>query len=133
MRVLVVGGAGRLGSRVLAALLFHGFETIALVRTPSKIPSDILQNLTGIYVGDASITDDVKNALTEHTCDAVVNAAGAAAMSPWGKSTHPAIFDAVLAACIDVGKDRGKALRAWLLGTLGMLDSPDSNHTISVS
>ncbi|KFZ19162.1 hypothetical protein V502_03797 [Pseudogymnoascus sp. VKM F-4520 (FW-2644)] len=75
MRVLVLGATGKLGSRVLSALL-------AFVRSSSKLPQHILKKLAAIECGNAKSTSDVERAIVKNSCDAIVNTAGIAAMAP---------------------------------------------------
>ncbi|KFZ00857.1 hypothetical protein V500_00939 [Pseudogymnoascus sp. VKM F-4518 (FW-2643)] len=130
MRVLVLGATGNLGSRLLPALIAHGHQTVAFVRTASKVPATISHKLTAIVTGDAKSQADIETALLEHNCDAVVNTAGYAATAPWGKSDLPEIFQATLNAAVEVRRVRKKPLRAWLLGGFGMLDTPNPQYTI---
>jgi nucleoside-diphosphate-sugar epimerase len=130
MRVLVLGATGNLGSRLLLSLIAHGHQTVAFVRTASKVPSTISPKLTAIVTGDAKSQADIKIALLEHNCDAVVNTAGYAATAPWGKSDLPDIFQAAVNAAVEVGRERERPLRAWFLGGFGMLDTPNPKYTI---
>ncbi|KAJ9148543.1 hypothetical protein NKR23_g4968 [Pleurostoma richardsiae] len=130
MRVLILGATGKLGSRTAAALIARRHTTVAFVRTPSKLPPLLLEALAGVRSGDARSASDIKKAIVDHGCDAVVNTAGYAAMAPWGKSDLPAIVDAVIAAAVDVGSERGHPPRVWFLGGQGIMDLPGQKHMI---
>jgi nucleoside-diphosphate-sugar epimerase len=118
MRVLVLGATGNLGSRVLSALLARGHVTVALVRTPSKLPPHISSELAA-ECGNALSASDIKRIIVKHKSEAVVNAAGYAAMAPWGKSDLPAIVEAVTAAVTSVAEERGHPLRVWCGSLVG--------------
>jgi nucleoside-diphosphate-sugar epimerase len=130
MRVLVLGATGNLGSRVLSALLARGHVTVAFVRSPSKLPPQILKELAAVECGDAKSASNIKRVVVKHSCDAIVNTAGLAAMAPWGRSDLPAIVEAVVTAAIDVGHERRHPLRVWFLSGLGLLDIPRQKSRI---
>ncbi|KAJ6037002.1 hypothetical protein N7540_001281 [Penicillium herquei] len=130
MRVLVLGGTGKLGSRLLSALIAREHHVFAFVRTPSKLAPGIQDKLAGIERGDAKKSSEIEAAIVRNQCDAVVNAAGYAAMAPWGKSDLPAIVDAVTSAALQVGHNRGSPLRVWFLGGQGLLDIPTKQYMI---
>jgi hypothetical protein len=113
----------------LSALLAHGHVTIALVRTPSKLPPHISNELS-VEHGDARSASDIRKVIFKHKCEAIVNTAGYAAMAPWGKSDLPTIVEAVAAAAISVANERGHPLRVWFLGGLGLLDTPAQKYRI---
>ncbi|KAJ5719386.1 hypothetical protein N7493_007841 [Penicillium malachiteum] len=100
MRVLVLGGTGKLGSRLPSALIAREHHVFAFVRTPSKLARGIQDKLAGIERGDAKKSSDIEAAIVRNQCDAVVNSAGYAAMAPWGKRDLPAIVDAVTCAAL---------------------------------
>ncbi|KAJ5629712.1 hypothetical protein N7528_003369 [Penicillium herquei] len=130
MRVLVLGGTGKLGSRLLSALIAREHQVFAFVRTPSKLAPGIQDKLSGVERGDAKNSSEIEAAIVRNKCDAVVNAAGYAAMAPWGKSDLPAIVDAVTTAALQVGRNRGSPLRVWFLGGQGLLDIPTRKYMI---
>ncbi|PYH89724.1 hypothetical protein BO71DRAFT_453240 [Aspergillus ellipticus CBS 707.79] len=116
MHVLVLGATGNLGSRLLSALLQRGHTVSAFVRDPAKLSSSLTPHLTSIETGDARKATEIKGAVLRTKCDAIVNTAGLAAAAPWGHSDLPAIVDAVIAAALETGRERGSPLRVWLLG-----------------
>ncbi|KAJ5916933.1 hypothetical protein N7504_000948 [Penicillium tannophilum] len=130
MKVLVLGSTGRLGSRVLSALLARGHSVVAFARDSSKLPPSIISQLLAVELGDATKSADITAAGNKHQCDAIVNTAGYAAMAPWGKSDLPSIVDAVIAAALEIGQGRETPLRMWFLGGLGLLDLPNTNYRI---
>lgn len=127
MRVLLLGATGNVGSRLLPSLLTHSHTVIAYVRSSSKLtsllPTSLVSRIT-IVEGSGTSSSAIKAALLAHDCDAVINTAGLAAVSPWGKSELPAIFRAVVTAAVEAGQERGKDIRAWMLGGIGVLDLP---------
>lgn len=74
MHVLLLGGTGNLGLRMLPAMLAHGHNVVAYVRSESKLRSLVSARLAEqitIYVGDALDSQAVEKALREHGCDAI--------------------------------------------------------------
>lgn len=131
MKVLLLGVTGRVGSRLLPALVAHKHQVVAYARTPSKISPEAKSKLTSIVVGNASDSAAIKAAIIKHDCDAVVNAAGVAAMIGFGaQGEFPAIFRAVVEAVDAVGRERGRQVRCWLMSGFMMLDSPKAPHLL---
>lgn len=132
MRVLSLGGTGNLGSQILPALLVHGHDVFAYVRSPEKLQSmmstDLLERIT-IIKGDAMDSQAIASALIEHQCDAIVNAAGNQEW-PWREQTLAKIVASVTAAAIKAGEERGRPLRAWVIGGMGSLQYPGTTHQI---
>ncbi|KAJ5782103.1 hypothetical protein N7457_003877 [Penicillium paradoxum] len=130
MRVLLLGATGNLGSRLLPALINRGHTVCAFVRDPSKLAPGIPSDRFSLERGDATKAADIKAAVTRHQCDAIVNAAGYAAMQPWGKSTLPTIVNAVIQAALEIGQERGTPLRLWVLAGQGLMDIPTKNYML---
>ncbi|KAK4971156.1 hypothetical protein LTR66_010738 [Elasticomyces elasticus] len=134
MKVLLIGATGNLGIRLVAALLTHGHSVVAFVRSSKKLesllPASVFHQIA-VVQGDATDAVLIKRAILDAGCDAVVNAAGLAAMAPWGKSELPAIFHAVVNAVREAGMERKKPLRAWFLAGLGVLYYPGSESMLS--
>lgn len=132
MRVLLLGGTGNLGSRLLPALLVHEHTVVAFVRSPDKLRSlvspDLYDQVT-IYRGDALDTEAVEDAIHQYDCDAIVNAAGNR-MPASQEQILGKIATSVSSAAIRVGKLRGKAIRMWLIGGLGSLRYPGTQWNI---
>lgn len=134
MKVLLIGATGNLGSRLVPALLTHGHSVVAYVRSSNKLES-LLPTTTyrriSVIEGDATDSTSIKRATLDNKCDAVVNTAGLAALPPWASSGLPAIFKAVLDAVREAGADKGKPLRAWFLGGMGVLHYPGTEFMLS--
>lgn len=132
MRVLLLGVTGNVGSRMLPALLAHKHQVVGYVRTPAKISPEATSKLDSIAVGSATDTAAIKAAILSHNCDAVVNAAGLAAMTGLtSQGEFPAIFAAVVQAALDAGRERGGApIRCWLMSGFTILDSPKKPHLL---
>ena len=134
MKVLVIGATGRVGVRVVAALLTHGHNVVAYVRSSNKLesllPPSAFSQVT-VAEGDAMDSSSIRRAILDTNCDAVVNAAGLAALPPWGKGDLPAIFQAVLEAVKKAGSERRKPLRVWFLGGMSVLNYPGSKWLFS--
>lgn len=134
MRVLIIGATGNLGCRLVAALLTHSHSVVAFVRSSNKLksllPTSTYDQISTVQ-GNATDRNSIKRAILDTGCDAVVNAAGLAALPPWGKGELPAIFHAVLDAVREAGVDRKKPLRTWFLGGLGVLYYPGTESMLS--
>jgi putative NADH-flavin reductase len=134
MKVLLIGPTGNMGLRLVAALLTHGHKVVVYVRNAGKLESLITPAITRqitVAEGDATDSSAMKKAILDSSCDAVVNSAGVAAMAPWGKSTLPVIFRAVLDAVVQAGEERKKPLRVWFIGGLGVLYFPGTDSMLS--
>ena len=126
MHVLLLGGTGNLGLRVIPALLAHGHTVVAYIRSEAKLRSLItpaLFDAITIHIGDALDTSAVEAALRQHGCDGIMDTAGNATW-PWREQYIGKITTAVTQAAIRVGKDRGKRLRVWRIGGLTSLVCP---------
>lgn len=134
MKVLLLGATGNLGRRVAAALLTHGHDVVAYVRSPSKLESLLPESAyrqLSVVRGDATASNSIKRAILDAQCDAVVNTAGVAALAPWKTSDLPTIFRAVVNAVSEASLERKKVLRAWFLAGLGVLHYPGSETMLS--
>lgn len=126
MRILLLGGTGNLGLRLIPALVAHGHEVIAYVRSTSKLKGLVTERLLNAITtceGDALDSAGVEAALRQYNCDAIMNTAGNRVKHN-GEWILGQIAASVSSAAIRVGKDRGKPLRAWFIGGLGSLEYP---------
>lgn len=132
MKILLLGVTGRVGSRMLPALLAHKHQVVAYVRAPAKISSEAKSKLDSIVVGSASDSAAIKAAILSHHCDGVVNAAGLAAMTGWtAQGEFPAIFAAVVQAAVEARRERGGTpLRCWLMSGFSVLNSPKKPYLL---
>lgn len=134
MKVLLIGPTGNLGQRLTAALLAHNHTLTVFVRSAKKLetllPSSIHHRVK-IIQGDATDSAAIKDAIRTSRCDAVVNSAGVAALAPWGRSTLPEIFHAVLTAVVEASDEGMVPLRAWFLGGMGVLYYPRTRTMLS--
>jgi nucleoside-diphosphate-sugar epimerase len=132
MKVLLLGVTGRVGSRMLPALLAHHHEVVAYVRTASKVAPEASSKISSIVEGSGTDSAGIKAAILSQNCDAVVNAAGLAPVLNLGKKGPlPEIFAAIVKAAVEVKQERGGVpLRCWFLSGWSMLDSPKSPHII---
>jgi nucleoside-diphosphate-sugar epimerase len=130
MRVLLLGATGTLGSRLLSALIKRGHTVSVFVRNPSKLAPGVQYKISSIERGDATKSAEIKAAAIRTKCDAIVNSAGAASVSPWGRSDLPEVVDAVLCAAQEIGRERGHPLRVWLLAGQGILDIPTRKYML---
>jgi nucleoside-diphosphate-sugar epimerase len=134
MKVLLIGATGNLGARLVPALLTHGHRVVAFVRSSSRLesilPPTVLQQIKTVE-GDATDSSAVKRAILENECDAVVSAAGVAAMALWGRSELPKIFKSILSGVVDAGAERGTPLRVWFMGGMSVLYFPGTESMLS--
>jgi uncharacterized protein YbjT (DUF2867 family) len=134
MKVLLIGATGNVGCRLVPALLTHGHNVTAYVRSSSKLqsllPEATFQQIE-VTEGDAKDPDTIKRAILSSKADAVVNSAGVAAMAPWGKSDLPEIFRAVLTAVKEAGEERRKPLRVWFMAGMSILTFPGTQYMLS--
>jgi putative NADH-flavin reductase len=134
MRVLLLGATGNLGSRLVPALLTHGHNVVAYVRSSSKLesllPATVYEQIT-VAQGDATDSQAIKKAIADNKCDSVVTAAGVAAVAPWSHGDLPVIFRAVLTAVCDIGTERTSPLRVWFLGGQSVLNYPGTQSMLS--
>jgi hypothetical protein len=132
MKVLLLGATGRVGSRLLPALLKHGHSVVALVRSESKLGPDIKSRLAATVVGSGTDKDTLKSTILSYGCDAVVNSAGLAALTAFGKQGELLkIFTAIADAAVAVATERcGQPLRCWFLSGWSILDAPVPPHLI---
>lgn len=129
MKVLLIGATGNVGLRLVGALLTHGHNVTAFVRSANKLEALLPQAVcsqVAIIEGDAKNSASITKAIMESNADAVVSSAGNAAMAPWGRSDFPEIFRAVVDGILEAGSRRGHPMRVWLFSGLGALDYPGS-------
>lgn len=126
MKVLLVGATGNVGSYLIPALLAHNHSVVAFIRNPTKLSPEATSQLgpNSIVTGSALDSKAIKNAILSKDCDAVVNAAGLAAMTGFSSpGDFPEIFKAVVDAAVEAGKERTKqgkpVLRCWFMSGVG--------------
>jgi uncharacterized protein YbjT (DUF2867 family) len=132
-RVLLLGATGNRGSRLLPALLAHHHTVVAMVRSQAKLATIMapygstrvptpIPNLT-IIEGDATDSSAIRRALLDHDCDTIADVAGNQ-VAPWKDPVLERIVRAVVDAAVAVGRERGRPLRAWIIGGLSSLGYP---------
>jgi nucleoside-diphosphate-sugar epimerase len=128
----LLGVTGHVGSRMLPALLAHKHQVVGYVRTPTKISSEVMSKLDSIVVGSGSDSAAIKATILSYNCNAVVNAAGLAAMTGLtSQGEFPAIFAAVVQAALEAGQERGGApIRCWFMSGFTILDSPKEPYLL---
>jgi nucleoside-diphosphate-sugar epimerase len=77
MNILVMGATGKTGRPLVEQLLGKNHKVRIIVRSPHKLPADILENPNTTII-EASILDLTDAEMTEHVkdCDAVVSCLG---------------------------------------------------------
>lgn len=75
--VLVVGGSGRTGGRVLSQLLDRGVKVVSIVRSAQRVPAGIMEK-PGLTVIEADLLSLEDEELARHMrgCDAVISCLG---------------------------------------------------------
>jgi uncharacterized protein YbjT (DUF2867 family) len=104
--VLVLGGTGRTGQRVVHHALDRDMRVHALVRDPRRLP--IAADRLTVVTGTPTDGTDVRAAMTG--CSAVLSALGVSRASswPWAASTSPPNFMATsIATTLHAMKDLG--------------------------
>lgn len=130
MRVLLLGLTGRVGSRMLPALLAHRHSVVAYVRDAARIPQETASRVSTIVEGCGTEASGIKNAILANHCDAVINAAGRASILGTG-GDFAKIFAAVTTAVREVRiEHKDRPLRCWLLSGWPILDSPKTGYPI---
>ncbi len=127
MRVLLLGGTGNLGLRLIPALIAHKHILTIYVRNISKLRSlvsaELLERAGAIVVGDATDSAALKKAILDHDIEAIVDVAGNQVL-PWKEYVLPKIAKAVSDAALEVEQERGRPLRAWVTSGMGIMKYP---------
>ena len=75
-KILVAGGTGSLGNKIVKELLAHGAEVTAMVRATSNRSKLIEMGVNNFVVGDMKDRQSLRNALTsERRFEAIVSSA----------------------------------------------------------
>ena len=115
MKILVVGGSGMIGSRIVAEAASRGHQVIAGARNPEKIESN--ENVTAVAV-DATSADSIAQAAAD--ADAIViSVSPRSGGDPITEATT--VADAAMAAAKSTGK------RLVYVGGAGSLLLPDGS------
>jgi nucleoside-diphosphate-sugar epimerase len=124
MRVLLLGATGRVGTRLLPALLAHDHTVVVYTRDRRRLQKGLEGRRVTTVEGCATDVEAIKQTISSYNCDAVVNSAGRASII--GTNDDFAnIFAAVARAAAEVQQERLSApLRCWLLSGWPILDSP---------
>ena len=129
MRVLVIGAGGRLGLRLLPALISHNHTPIAIIRDRTKfesaLPPSILDKTT-IFTADAESASQVQDVMIKANIDVFINCAGtpSARDGKGPESNQGRIGLAVLDAAKGYKDETGKVLRGWWVTGWAFLDEP---------
>jgi uncharacterized protein YbjT (DUF2867 family) len=133
MRVLLLGATGNLGSRCIPALIAHKHILTIFVRNPAKLRSlvsaSLFERVNAIVEGDVTDSAALKKAILDHNIEGIINVAGNQ-VKFWEEFLLPKIARAVADAAVQVGKQRGTPLRAWITSGLGILEYPGTNYLI---
>ncbi|MCJ1401672.1 hypothetical protein MMC11_004889 [Xylographa trunciseda] len=114
MKVLLLGATGKVGSRMIPALLVHKHQVVVYVRSESKLRNLVSSSAlseTTIVPGDATDATAISETLVKHQCDALVNCAGQAAL-PFQAPRMQEIINAVATAAVDASKKLNRPIRA---------------------
>jgi nucleoside-diphosphate-sugar epimerase len=127
MTVLVVGATGMTGRVLVAQLLSRGHRVRAIVRSPRKLPAEVL-NHPNVTVIEATLLDLTDGEMAEHVrgCDAVVSCLGHV-MDLKGIFGEPRRLcaDAARRLCDAIAENRpNKPTKFILMNTVGV-QNPD--------
>lgn len=146
MRVLVTGGTGYVGARVVAHLVQAGHDVRLLVRRPEQVPVSLAPydvEVRDVVVGD--VLDEAAVARAVEGCDAVVHAAAIFSLDParakeMGR-TNARAAELVLTCAVEAGCDPVVHVSSTVALTrfggsgpdlpLGDVDSPYSRSKIA--
>ncbi len=126
IRLLLFLFPGRVGSATVRASLARGHETIAFLRTPSKLPSELASNpLCRIYQGDAQNAQAIGAAIRDHApLKAIILTAPLGEML--GKNDdYTKIANIVIRAVHDAQMEQGSKIRFWIMAGAAVLEHPD--------
>lgn len=132
MRALLLGATGNLGLRCIPALVAHQHVVFLYVRDElklSRLVSSTLLSLVTVIVGDATDSLSIKKALIENEIESIIDVAGNQVW-PWEEFLLPKIARAVCEAAVEVGRGRGRPLRAWITSGLGILEYPGTGGNL---
>lgn len=123
MKLIILGGSGNTGSRLIRMAVKEGHTVTAFVRDRTKLQNTIREMVNKIDVIEGDITDQrsLVDAIRSH--DVVINAAGNAQQDV---NYHKLITGIIKAAeiALPVGG------RFWLFGGAAILQVPDTNFTM---
>lgn len=115
----------------MQALLAHHHILTVYVRNEAKLKSmftpRLLDQLEAVVIGDALDSEHIKKAIRDHNIEAIVTVAGNQVL-PWKELLLPKLAKTITEAAIAVGKERGKPLRAWICGGMGLLRIPGTKY-----
>lgn len=84
MKVLVIGGAGYIGSHVVKELLNSNYEVVVFDNLSSGISNNLFKG-TEFFLGDILLMNDLVECLRIYECDAIIHLA---ALKAAGESMH---------------------------------------------
>lgn len=120
-RLIIVGATGSLGSQVLRQALVAGHQVTALVRTPAKLPPEVLAHVS-VHRGDLGSLAPAELAQIIGGHDALVNCAGHVAEG----QVFVDLIDRLVTG-IEVLPDDARPL-CWFLAGVALLDIDRSDR-----
>ncbi len=120
MKILVVGGSGMIGSRIVAEAAARGHQVIAGARHPENIPAN--DNVSAVEI-DATSADSITQAAAD--ADAIVMT-----VSPRSGGAPTEEADVVSTAAMAAAKNTGK--RLFYVGGAGSLLLPDGTRVVDI-
>ncbi|CAE7267163.1 unnamed protein product [Symbiodinium natans] len=133
MVVLVLGGTGKTGLHVVQQLLARDFQVRAIVRSPDKLPTDVVKH-AGLTIITAKILDLIDEALVEHMagCTAVISCLGHEGnfQGICGKASQFLVSDVLRRVC-RATRDVKQPVKVILMST-GLYTKPDNAEDVRV-
>ncbi|KAI9030629.1 hypothetical protein DFJ74DRAFT_702925 [Hyaloraphidium curvatum] len=133
--VFVLGGTGLIGVLTLKSLLSRGHSVTAYVRTPSKVPVDLLSKYPDtlhVVQGSIDSKEQLVAALTARLHDAVVSSIGPVDLRGHVAGTLAASYRTIAAAMKEAGVTRIYALSTFSYTTESDKFSFGRNFTVGV-
>ena len=120
-RVILLGATGSLGKHVIRQAVAAGHQVSALVRTPSKLPTDLLGRVSVLQADLAAVpVSELSAALCGH--DVLINTAGSVTEG----QAFVSLVDRLVAAVESIAS--GERPVSWFMAGAGLLDIDDSGR-----
>lgn len=120
-KIIVLGATGSLGKHVIHQAVAAGHEVSALVRTPSKLPADLLGKISVLQADLAAVpVSELSAALCGH--DVLINTAGLVTEG----QAFVSLVDRLVAGLESIPS--GERPVCWFMAGAGLLDIDDSGR-----
>jgi uncharacterized protein len=120
-RVILLGATGSLGKHVIRQAVAAGHQVSALVRTPSKLPTDLLGRVSVLQADLSAVpVSELSAALCGH--DALINTAGSVTEG----QAFVSLVDRLVAGVESIASSARPV--CWFMAGAGLLDIDDSGR-----